>query len=337
MSANTLVPPSDESMHETDGSSNFNESVYFNVYDTSARIGGFLRLGNRPGEGHAELTVAVYLPDERVAFYYGRPEISGNEEFRAGGMSVSVVAPFEDVRTTYAGPILLLDDPDDLLDPKSAFARESVHAELDLVFEGLAPAWGGELGRQEDANVAELLEAFWRGHYEQHTRGRGSIQIDGRSWTVDGYGLRDHSWGPRTWQSIHWYRWLTGNLDERTGFILSLIGARDGRLRAGGALLIDGTYVPAESVAVRTEWSLGRYYQRSLQVTVVTAEGRHVIHGHVSQVIPLRHRRKTAGGEVELSRITEGLTRWTWDGQVGYGLSEYLDSMAGDMPAGIGH
>ena len=30
-------------------------------------------------------------------------------------------------------------------------------------------------------------------------------------WAIDGYGLRDHSWGPRFWQAPWYYRWLTAN------------------------------------------------------------------------------------------------------------------------------
>ncbi|HVO25372.1 MAG TPA: hypothetical protein VMW56_17265, partial [Candidatus Margulisiibacteriota bacterium] len=57
------VKPHDDFMHENTGESNFNESMYFNFYDRSARLGGFARIGNRPNEGYAEATLAVYLPD----------------------------------------------------------------------------------------------------------------------------------------------------------------------------------------------------------------------------------------------------------------------------------
>ncbi len=31
-------------------------------------VGGWFRIGNRPNEGHAEMSACVYLPDGRVAF-----------------------------------------------------------------------------------------------------------------------------------------------------------------------------------------------------------------------------------------------------------------------------
>jgi len=29
---------------------------------------------------------------------------------------------------------------------------------------------------------------------------------------IDGFGLRDHSWGPRYWQAIYWYRLFVARL-----------------------------------------------------------------------------------------------------------------------------
>ena len=44
-------------------------------------------------------------------------------------------------------------------------------------------------------------------------------------------------------------------------------------------------------------------------------------------LIPLRNRRTTPEGEQLVTRISEGMTEWRCDGQVGYGLSEYLDQI----------
>ena len=65
----------DDLMHDNSGESNFNESAYYNFYDRDSRVGGFVRMGNRPNEGNAEMTVCVYLPDHSVGFMFRRPEI----------------------------------------------------------------------------------------------------------------------------------------------------------------------------------------------------------------------------------------------------------------------
>jgi hypothetical protein len=53
-------------MHPNTGEQNFNESAYYNFYDARERLGGFVRIGNRPNERYAEMTVCLYLPDGRL-------------------------------------------------------------------------------------------------------------------------------------------------------------------------------------------------------------------------------------------------------------------------------
>jgi hypothetical protein len=325
------VPASDEQMHPLESASNFNESMYFNIADPQTRLGGFFRLGNRPNEGHAEMTVALYLPDGRAAFMYQRPEISGNDALAAGGLSIEVAKPFEDLIVSYQGEVLVLDEPMDMLDPKSAFAdspREN--CEITIHYADVAPAWGGELEARDDSDTA--LADFWKGHYEAHCHGVGTIQIGAETWDVDGWGLRDHSWGPRTWQSISWYRWLCGNF-ERDGLVLSLIGVPDSPVRVGGALLIDGEYHPAREIELESDWD-DDDLPSALRMTIRTDAGSHEISGEILNTIPLRHRLKGEDG-VRVSRIGEGYTEWSWDGRKGYGLSEYLDRIEDGRPAGL--
>ncbi len=44
-------------MHELGPEPNFNESMYFNLYDPEEGVGGWFRCGNRANEGYAEMTV----------------------------------------------------------------------------------------------------------------------------------------------------------------------------------------------------------------------------------------------------------------------------------------
>ena len=73
--------PEDDYTHELGPEPNFNESMYFNFFDTKEKLGGFVRLGNRANEGQAEMTVCLYLPDGRVLFAFKRPSIADNDAF----------------------------------------------------------------------------------------------------------------------------------------------------------------------------------------------------------------------------------------------------------------
>ncbi len=139
------LEPSDEYMHPLETASNFNESMYFNVYDAAERVGGFLRLGNRANEGYAELTTCVYLPDGRVAFTFHRPEITDNDAFDAGGLHFEVIEPFTALRASYHGKVCLLDEPLEMADPRKAFTENPwTDCAIELDYRGVSPMLGGE-------------------------------------------------------------------------------------------------------------------------------------------------------------------------------------------------
>ena len=331
------LDPADEYMHPLEEAKNFNESMYFNFFDAREHVGGFLRLGNRANEGYAELTTCLYLPDGRVAFTYHRPEIANNDAFDAGGMRFEVVRPFEALRVSYRGKICLLDRPLEMANPRRAFTENPwTPCAVELEYRGLSPMLGGERTNDDGTTVQEdPAEAFARGHYEQHVGARGVMQVGDEEWEIDGLGLRDHSWGPRFWQAPYWYRWLTGNFGEHDGFVVSIVTRRGGEQMAGGVWLEDGEYQPLQEVSIDTEWRTDDHYHERIRAEVATATSTHVVEGRVLSLIPLRNRRRTPEGEQLMTRISEGMTEWTSDGRVGFGLSEYLDQIVDGRPVGV--
>ena len=111
------LAPEDEYPHTPDAASNYNESMYLNVFDPERKIGGWFRLGNRVNEGYAEMTVCLYLPGGRVAFMYKRPEITSNDEMNAGGLRIDVIEPFKHLKLNYEGKALVLERPEEMGDP----------------------------------------------------------------------------------------------------------------------------------------------------------------------------------------------------------------------------
>jgi hypothetical protein len=330
------LEPVDEYMHEVTEESNFNESMYFNVVDPGSGVGGWFRIGNRPNEGTGEMTVCLYLPDGQVGFMFKRPEVTSNDAFDAAGLRFAVVEPFEHLTIDYDGKVVLLDDPLQLSDPKAAFtgnpyAEAAVHLDVTRV----SDMFGGE----PDEPHEKPGEEFAKGHYEQLIAGRGSIRVGEREWDIDGFGLRDHSWGPRYWQAPWYYRWLTGNVGRGFGFMVSRVARRDSEGTRGGFVWEDGKLHLCDRATVATEWTgEGSYHQRVEASLQSSRTGRQwSITGDVQTMVPLRNRRQTPEGEWLHTRIGEGLTKWRVDGVEGdgWGLSEYLDQIIDDRPVGL--
>lgn len=315
-------------MHELGPEPTFNESMYFNVYDPSKHVGGFVRIGNRANEGYAEMTVCLYLPDGRVAFMFNRPKISDNSAFDAGGLRFEVVRPFEELLVSYQGSVVLLDDPLQMAEPRTAFKENpSAPAEISLAFGGLSSMFGGESDEPQEAEGEE----FARGHYEQLVSGVGSIKVGDDTWEIDGFGLRDHSWGPRTWQAPWYYRWLTANFGPNFGFMASRIARKEGPGTRGG-FVWDGTAMHyCNQVEISTGWRGEDNYHDTVTVALRSGDQEWKAVGKVLSLIPLRNRR-----EGMITRISEGMTCWTTEDQrVGYGLSEYLDQIIDAGPVGL--
>lgn len=332
---------SDEYMHELGPEQNFNESMYINCFDPSSQVGGWFRMGNRANEGHAEMTVCLYLPGGRVGFMFKRPSIESNDALDAGGMTWTMVTPFEELRVDYVGRVLLLDDPLQMADPKRAFAENpQVGCEVHLTFtgHGRESMFGGE----PDTPHERPGEEFAKGHYEQLVTGRGSIRVGDEEWAIDGFGLRDHSWGPRYWQAPWYYRWLTANFGDDLGFMASRVARRDSDGSRGGFVWDSGRIHICDDVRISTVTRGDDAYHDRVTGVISSSRSNKSWHfeGQVLNLIPLRNRRRDPDGEWLLTRISEGMTRWTITegdhaGRTGYGMSEYLDQIIDDQPVGI--
>jgi hypothetical protein len=316
------LEPRDEYTHEVGAEPNFNESMYFNFFDPDRRIGGFLRVGNRPNEGYAEMTATVFLPDGRVLFDFQRPKITTNAAFDAGGTRFEVVEPTQRLRTSYYGSPVALGEPREMTDPRRAFTTNPrVAVSIDLVHTAVGPIYGS--AHDEAEAEASHEEQFAKAHYEQHMRVVGSVDIDGERVEIAGHGLRDHSWGPRYWQAIDGYEWLTMNFGDDLGAMVSVIRRPGKAPRIGGVVVRGEVIDPIDDARIAIDYEPDGLFHRALTVDATTRAGQRLtIEGRVLSFIPLRNRR----GE-RTTHVGEGMTEWRLGERTGFGLSELLRTL----------
>ncbi|MEL6891161.1 MAG: hypothetical protein AAFP84_06175 [Actinomycetota bacterium] len=341
----TVLVPEDEHPHEPDEAENYNESMYLNAFDLGTQAGGWFRLGNRVNEGYAEMSVCIYLPDGRVGFMFDRPAITSNDRMSAGGLTIEVVEPFEHLTVTYEGRVCLLANPGDMTDPRTAFRENPiVECSVRLDYRAVSPMYGGKPQYADGREIeVEAGKSFAKAHYEQHCRTTGTITVAdpddgvGTVMEIDGLGLRDKSWGPRYWQALTWYRWLPMVFSDDFAMMISVIDRGEGKQpRQGGMVLVGDEYHEIRECSVDAEWN-GRGEQTTMRCRARTDEREYEVTGEVLSMIPLRNRRTTPSGEQLHTRITEAMTRFECDGQVGIGMSEFLDQVVDDWPIGVPH
>ncbi|MBV1931725.1 MAG: hypothetical protein KUG71_08400 [Porticoccaceae bacterium] len=330
------LSPEDEYMHPLGEAENFNESMYFNVYDPDGKVGGWFRIGNRANEGYAEMTTCIYLPDGSVAFMFQRANISNNDAFKAGGMEFIVDEPYKTLTVKYSGEVLVLKNPHGMTNPSKAFKNNpKLPCTVELNYRGVSPMYGGEPTLADGSLWQDNPNnGLYVGHYEQHIAGTGTFVIGDQTYTIKGLGLRDHSWGPRYWQNVQFYRWLPMNFTEDFAIMCLNKTSADGTKIVGGMVLNGDRYDLIREARIETQWD-ENYYQTSLKAWAKTDHAEYEIEGRVMSLIPLRNRRTLEDGTELMTRITEGMTEYRCNGMVGYGLSEYLDQIIDGKPNGI--
>ena len=320
----------DENMHAVGDDPAWSESYYFNFVDPKTGIAMFTRMGFRPGSGWADGLHVVYLGGRRVAFTYGRRDIGTDlsaydGDLRAGDLTIECVAPHEKWRIAYDGPAQDIRDAEVLLErsklrPDGWFdpARLSMNLEFDCLTEPHYAASGE------------------RGHFEQSGRVTGQISLGNEAWQVEGYGVRDKSWGPRDWGAGSsssastpsatdddspkpFVNWFSMNFADRAALGGSCFRHADGVVRGEGWMLRDGKSLALKDVVIETVYKPDSIIHKSVVLTGTTEDGESIhITGDVSCVCPTKI--PMPGGA---TFVNEGLARFDWDGLEGHGIAEH--------------
>ena len=113
-----------------------------------------------------------------------------------------------------------------------------------------------------------------------------------------------------------------------------MISRSEGGQAVRGLHFSNGEVREFEGGELTSQWD-GRGCVRSLDFRTAVDGSDYEIHGHVRSLIPLRNRRKAPDGRMLTTRITEGMTEYTCNGERALGMAEYLDQIVDGQPVGI--
>jgi hypothetical protein len=118
------------------------------------------------------------------------------------------------------------------------------------------------------------------------------------------------------------WRWFSINIDDDTHFGGIRIGTDAGDLHRGW-VHTNGSYSSISQWNVRTELEDDGVTHKVSHVVATDKTGRrHDLRADLLRVDP-----GSAGIAPKRSIVNEGLARWTYEGRVGYGISEYLHQL----------
>lgn len=170
-------------------------------------------------------------------------------------------------------------------------------------------------------------------HFDQAMRTRGWVSLRGERHVIDGYTVRDRSWGenrtedPRAIPPVHW---LTGVVDDDFAFhLMGMERPSDGPIWRDiypvddslpdatnrGWIWRDGELLGLTSASVRTRWDRSTGYPTAHRVTMTDTRGReYILDGDV-----VASNNWSAWSNAFL---VIGLTRWEYEGRTGWGDSQ---------------
>jgi hypothetical protein len=303
--------------HPVEDDPAWSESYYFNAYDQGTDSGLFTRIGIRPNEGTIDVGLSIWLPGGGLAEYRAVREQTEmiDSDLELGGVRYRMLEEMKRWRLTADCQAFLHDGPG------------SVSIALDVTFEGLTPAIGVAPEARPAAGAAsDSAGNVGRGHLEQAGRWQGTLAVDRDEYQwASARGNRDKSWGPRRWEGPTMWRWFSINIDDETHFGGIRLATGAGELHRGW-VWTGGQPASIRDWTLQTDLASDGLTHRALELTATDKQGRcHVLNGEVLRVAPVPYERD---GHTTL--INEGLTRWTYGGVTGFGISEYLHQLGPD-------
>ena len=199
VTADHVVLPDDEGRHTPDGEDLWNESYYCDFVRSDGSLGGWLRLGLYPNRQVAWWTTWIVWPDRpgvcsvdyRAAGPPGDGLVSESPATRTAADSrveIDLRRPLEEFRLAAHVPARIIDPPEDVY----------------------AHGRGDRRRRPLSTSTSTWTTDGVPYHYDLTTRYEipclvaGTVTVDGETFTVDGQGQRDHSWGVRDWWAFGW-------------------------------------------------------------------------------------------------------------------------------------
>ncbi len=302
----------------------FFDRLMFNMHPVDERSPSVIMgYGIYPPRGTSDgFVVVTDDAEQRNLRFSSEIEASGRQG--AGPFSFEVVEPNQEWRLTLA--------PNDIA------------VEFDLTWRARTPAWFGEVAVENSSATRTAFDhLFQSGRYE------GSLRIDGRETSVDGwYGQRDRSRGVRTMsggQGLH--IWYQAQFPEfAVGFLLVETRDHDRLLLEGAVMHEDGRLDPIVDVRHSLEFTeTGDLVEGDVQVATGSGE-KYVVHadaragggymagagygGHHGEshgIDHIEHDRYPLDGSVSPrsldSALTDRLCSFSLDGLRGSGVFEF--------------
>lgn len=224
-----FFPVKDEGLHTPGDDQYWQESVAMAWGDMDAGVGGFIRFGHSPNLNGGEMSLwsHVYTPDCVYGVSRDYPKQPG--DWDPAGVKAGGVASyhFDGANTIWTH------DNDEV-----AFTLKSEPFHLPV---GLWPSEGSNYGKD-----------IGNAHFEVGNKVTGTVTVKGKTYEINGFGHRDHSWGVRHWWKRKSHRWINGVFGPDLSFCLLTYHGEPEQIGRFGYVIRDGVVHHSTEIDILT-------------------------------------------------------------------------------------
>ncbi len=215
----SLPVPELESLHLQPEVPGFNDSSYFAGWQEDGL--SFVTRQAFRSDKHNENWLKIHLPGEGVWGFENR-NLPAGQGFVQGSLKYIIITPGKHWAIKYKGPVF----------------KDNIEEEisLEISWEGTGPIIDFDrLGTLQENTARCIAAEPWNSaffkklkelhkvHYEQAGRVRGKILFREKEYLLEGSGVRDHSFGRRSWNGWVRHIWFLGVLEDGRYFNASII------------------------------------------------------------------------------------------------------------------
>ena len=286
-------PATDEGPHKPGPQENWQESVVLIWWDANNAVGGYCRIGhepNRKGGGEVAIWTAVHVPGQSY-FRNADVPMKPGDRLKNGFGADNGSSTFQ-----YDGQcVWTVKEPD---------------VDLKLRLEDFHPAIDGYIkdGKAE-------LGGIHTNHVEVACRVTGKLVAKGKTYNIDGFGMRDHGWGPRDWSMCIGHRWSVGAFDRDNSFCAVTMLLSTNEIKRFGWVVRGDKVIYADKIdiiAYMANDCVSNVGGRTL-MSLSNGEKFEVFFYPVAPAAPFYHRGVTC---------VDTLCRMTWGDRIGHGVFE---------------
>ena len=321
----------DEFVHSIGDHPAWSESYYFNIADPDKKICMVTRMSFRPNDGYADGLCVLFFDNNRILYSFNRRDIKMDDhELNVKHLFYERGEPFKNWRVRYDGPIIDTKDAAHFLVPKEK--RPTGWYKMSLLNLQI------DFKTMYDPHYAAQGET---GHFEQICEGSGQFRIGEEIFQINGYGVRDKSWGPRDWKPLAinteekkqekekqtptpFVQWFSMNFGSDLAIgLVSLNTPQGSAIHSTGWYQKEGKTQSIKEIKIQSLYQSNSLMHESARITGLKEDESPITLAYKTiSVCPIEFPMAD-----QTTFVLEGFAKFSFEDKDGYGIAEYWHSL----------